>query len=530
MRRAAALVAWIFLGMHGAGAADFSIRFDEDGLSSLRLGETELLAPPAPSVAAILLGPAGHPREGTREVERVFDAAEKTTHLGYAWGDIRLAYQLDKGRFIIECAITNRSDEPIAECAVNLFHFKLPRLPDGSPWRRKFEIATDNHDEIPRLIADWREAGFIFALEPSDTPGRIAFATPDDQEIRRAQVSSALWNSPEDPVISPGETKIFRLSFRPLEPGQPSEKAIPDLVEAFRRQYPRIVQWSDRRMIGMLAIASNAHRSATNPAGWLNDTELDARNLKLFRERMLAQADTAVRNLKKANAQGMIFWSPEGERIPRLSYVGDPRLIKTLSPEMDVIADEFFAKFTKAGLRTGVCLRPSRLDTAPADEADWRHGHMDFDVAAEIGAKIDYARKRWRCSLFYIDTNTHYYYRHDGTVAGRPFDAAILKTLAENYPDVLLIPEIPTTAYYAYSAPYRELREHAFGGHATTNPLVRSVWPDAFSMINPLDGPIEERQDELIQSVADGNILLFRCWFGDTANPLLQRIYAKGVN
>ncbi len=510
-------------------ATNFEPGYGDAGLSRLRLNGTELLAPFPPGVATIRLGAPGRLREGEREVTQTFDADARTTRLTYAWGEIRLNYKEADGRFEIECAIENRAPDPIAECTVNLFHFKLPRLPDDSRWQRKFEIATDNHDEIPWLLADWKDAGFVFALDTLDPPARIAFATPDAEGVRRAQGRRALWRSPEDPVIAPGETRTFRVSFRPLVSGKPPEAVIEDLIADFRRKFPRIVQWPDRRMIGMLAIASNAHRSEKNPSGWLNDAALDVKNSKLFRRKMLAQADTAVRNLKNANAQGMIFWSPEGERIPRLSYIGDPRLIKLLSPDMDAVADEFFARFTRAGLRAGVCVRPSRLDTAPADEAEWQHDLMNFDVAAELSSKIDYARQRWGCTIFYIDTNTHYYYRHDGSLAGRPFDAAILRTLAEKYPDILIVPEIPTTAYYAYSVPYRELREHAFGGHAATSPLVRSVWPEAFSLINPIDGPIEERKEELIRSAAAGNILLFRCWFADTANPLLQRIYQEGA-
>src|ERR1700678_3780023 len=125
------------------------------------------------------------------------------------------------------------------------------------------------------------------------------------------------------------------------------------------------LNWPDRRPIGSIFLADYSHRSASNPRGWFNAPGFDAMGdggTERFRKALLAYADGAIAVLKGVNAQGMIVWDLEGEEFPqRTSYIGDPRLMATLAPEMAPVADEFFRRFRDAGLRVGMTVRPQQL-------------------------------------------------------------------------------------------------------------------------------------------------------------------------
>ena len=103
-------------------------------------------------------------------------------------------------------------------------------------------------------------------------------------------------------------------------------------------------------------------------------------------------AEASVAVLKDVAAQGMILWDPEGQEMPHaISYLGDPRIIPQAAPEMDAVADEFFRKFRAAGLKVGVCIRPSRI--VSNHKGGWDHVQVD-DHVAELADKIAYAKRR----------------------------------------------------------------------------------------------------------------------------------------
>src|SRR5262249_1473110 len=154
----------------------------------------------------------------------------------------------------------------------------------------------------------------------------------------------------------------------------------------------------------------------------------------------------------------------------------------------------------------------------------WMHSAMGFDVIEEMNQKIAYAKKRLGCLLYYVDSNVRAYYNPSGDVGHSLIEGAAFKHLADANPDVLLIPEIPELEYWSCTAPYRELRPHAFGYHAETEPWVLDFYPHAFSIINPVDGNAEKYRAPLIASQRRGDILLFRCWFPDEQNKIFKSI------
>lgn len=129
--------------------------------------------------------------------------------------------------------------------------------------------------------------------------------------------------------------------------------------------WPMGVPWPDRRPIGALFPASNYHASAKNPRGWFSDPNLDVTGpggQERFRKALMDYADSCIAVLKRAGAQGAIVWNIEGEEYPHnISYIGDPRFVKALAPEMAPEAAEFFKRF-----RTPAC-----ESVSPSARSNW---------------------------------------------------------------------------------------------------------------------------------------------------------------
>lgn len=167
------------------------------------------------------------------------------------------------------------------------------------------------------------------------------------------------------------------------------------------RQIPR---WTDRRLILGWPLA-RASILANNPNGWFDDMTLDVRGIdgkKRFAERMLSEIDKTCVVLQRLQAQGIIFWDLEGP--PQIGqYFGDPRLITQRAPEMDAVADRVFARCKNAGLRTGV--RIGNHQWTKDAEGNFTVVLNDDQMLTEMTARMEYAQKRWGCSLFFLGHN-----------------------------------------------------------------------------------------------------------------------------
>jgi hypothetical protein len=289
-----------------------------------------------------------------------------------------------------------------------------------------------------------------------------------------------------------------------------------DIFHRFAAAFPYQLKWSDRRSIGEIVLASVSTNHPTNPRGWWNDPTVDIttpEGIAALHTGLLHFADGAVTIMQAMNSQGMITWDIEGEQFPGATYVGDPRAAVTLAPELDGVIDQYFKKFTDAGLRVGVALRPQQV--VVSDDGQSGTQQDVGDPAALLIEKIAYAKNRWGCTLFYIDSNVE---------AGGLMDAAFIERVATAFPDVLLIPEHKNTRYYASTAPYTELRVPVKSTSTPASAL--SVYnPAAFSVINTSDGDFESNHDALLASVKRGDILMYRGWFNDPGNAKVKALY-----
>jgi hypothetical protein len=312
-------------------------------------------------------------------------------------------------------------------------------------------------------------------------------------------------------AIAPGKSDAYRFTLRFGAPVTKPYQFAPDAYERLKLAYPAQLNWKDRRPIASLILATASTGWQSNPRGWLLDSSIDVntiRGRKLLRERVMAWADGSIAIMKRMNAQGMITWDIEGEQYSHpTTYIGDPRLVSRLAPEMDSIADEYFKRFRDAGFRVGVCIRPQEIQINGSNLLQRDAGDPDEIMLA----KIAYARERWGATLFYVDSNGD---------PGNPMPPDVFARIAKQNPDVLLIPEQQTLGYFGSTAPYRELRS----GWAAAPALARQLYPAGFAVINTADGDISGQRDQLRRAAAQGDVLMFRGWFDDPGNVILRSI------
>jgi hypothetical protein len=268
------------------------------------------------------------------------------------------------------------------------------------------------------------------------------------------------------------------------------------------------LNWADRRPIGALFLASTAHVSTVNPRGWFNNPGLDVRGSEgasRFRKAILGYADRSIAILKRTGSQGMIVWDLEGEEFPqKTTYIGDPRLLPRLAPEAELVADEFFGKFRKAGLAVGLTIRPQQL-TFDAEGHPRQEDVGDYERL--LTEKIDYARRRWGATLFYIDSNRG---------ALWPLEVFRLRRIAQQRPQILLIPEHHDFLYSGFSAPYGSMQ----ADDTPTGRGIRRLYPNAFQVLHVAG----QKADQAAAAYRGGDILLFDAWFETTNGRLVESL------
>ncbi len=332
--------------------------------------------------------------------------------------------------------------------------------------------------------------------------------------------STAFWSLPANwPMfnrpIAPLATDQYTVSLRFGPSGATASQLAPDVYAASEALYPFQVNWTDRRPIGNIHLAnSRMAGSIRNPRGYFGG-RFDVRTktgLETFRKYLMHSADDSITVLKNMNAQGMIVWDLEGEQNPVIDYVGEPRMLRELAPEMEyrTAVDTYFKKFRDAGLRVGMLIRAQHLKLT---SKGWRQVES-ANQYANIAAKIAYAHTRWGATLFYVDSNAM-------LKNGRIYDPAIFKKLNEAFPDCLIVPEHQSTRYYASTAPYQDL----LLGETSTPDAARMTYAGAFSVISVCMGDIDAHHDQLVAAVRRGDILLFRGWFNAPENAKVTEIY-----
>jgi len=179
------------------------------------------------------------------------------------------------------------------------------------------------------------------------------------------------------------------------------------------------------------------------------------------------------------------------------------------------VIDEYFEKFRAAGLKVGVCIRPQQI--AMVDGKPVHQAAEDEHAAQILRERIAYAKQRWGCTLFYVDSTA--------TVSGA-INPDVFRAVADAYPDVLLIPENESMRYFAYSAPFNSYMHHKI----TSTPVgARMVYPKAFSVLMAPEGDRPEDHDALVTAVRRGDILLFNGWYNGVEAGKIKKLYEEAA-
>lgn len=465
------------------------------------------------------------------------DKKADTVGLSYPKGSISCAYGKQDDRLTMRLEISNTNSEPIKELSLRLMELNFPSIPHGGTLEAgMFGFGFKGPEwplhEGPLSIPSIADPRFVVPIIQIDYgTGALTFCSDDVEcAVDVAQSTNFPARTSYPFVITcrdikPGNTKVFKVSLRFGPAGARVQDLAGDVLEGYANKYPFQVGWKDHRPIGEINLAGPQINVPTNPRRWImNFGQIDVTNDKgkaAFRTALLKFADNSIQVLKETRAQGMITWDPEGEEFGGEVYYGDPRLVPTLAPEMEFkadgaksVIDEYFEKFRAAGLKVGVCIRPQQIvmrDGWPV------HQLAEDEQAAQIlRERIAYARQRWGCTLFYVDSTA--------TVYG-PINPDVFKAVADAYPDVLLIPENESMRYFAYSAPLNSYMHHEI----TSTPVgARLVYPKAFSVLMGMRaGDRPEDYAALVSAVRRGDILLFDCWYMTEGAMKIKKIYEE---
>ena len=456
--------------------------------------------------------------------------------LTYPWGRISCVYGKQDDRLTMRIEVSNTGDKEIDQLSVRLMELNFPRFPDGGPLEAGmfgfgFTGPEWPLDHCPPSIPPVADPQFVVPIVRMDYgTGAINFCSDDLESSVNVPYST---NFPARTHyllvitcrdIKPRASKTFNVSLRFGPAGARVQDLSADVLERYAQKYPFQVSWNDHRPIGAIFLAGPQINVASNPRRWImNFGQIDITNDKgkaAFRAALLKFADNSVQVLKDTGAQGMITWDPEGEEFSGACYYGDPLLVPTLAPEMEFkndgaksVIDEYFEKFRAAGLKVGICIRPQQIAMVDGTPL---HRDTDDEHAVEVlRERIAYAKHRWGCTLFYVDSTA---------TAGRPFYPDVFKVIAQAHPDILLIPENESMRYFAYSAPLNSYQHHKI----TSTPVgARLVYPNAFSVLMAADGDRPEDHHALVSAVRHGDILLFNCWYHNTGGEKIKKLYEE---
>jgi hypothetical protein len=461
-----------------------------------------------------------------------------TVDLIYPWGRVSCSYGKQGDKITMRIEVSNAGAKEIDQLSLRLMELNFPSVPRGGPLEAGmfgfgFKGPEWLLDQCPASIPSVADPQFVVPVVPMDYgTGALNFCGDDLESSVDVPYSTNSPVSTSYPFvvtcrgIRPRASKTLNVSLRFGPSGSRVQDLSSDVLEAYAQKYPFQINWKDRRPIGAIFLAGPQINVASNPRRWiLNFGEIDVTNDKgkaAFRTALLKLADNSVRVLKDTGAQGMITWDPEGEEFPGSCYYGDPRLVPTLAPEMEFkndgaksVIDEYFGKFRAAGLRTGLCIRPQQIamvDGKPVHQA------ADDEQAVQIlREKVAYAKQRWGCTLFYVDSTA---------TAGRPFYPDVFQAVAQAHPDVLLIPENESMRYFAYSAPLNSYVHHK----VTSTPAgARMVYPKSFSVLMAPDGDRPEDHHALLTAVRRGDILLFNGWYNGDGADKIKKLYEEAA-
>ncbi len=512
-----------------AAGAHLEFALNDNGLQRLAYDGHEFLVHPTDGALTCFARTPVFARtrdahSGDAVTARQLEPATATLTHSYPWGSVSARYAaVGADRLDIAITVTNRTDEPLESLMLQVARLNYPQVPRVSSVGQEPALFTGGNfgaaqaeQRPPAVLVDYGAAVVLVAgdLHLESFTAGVFFAEGNGM-INRAGIGLT--------AIPPGQAKTTVLTLRVGRPGSTLRSLGGDILDAYVKANPAVLDWPDRRPIGKVFLASGGNgpdQLRTNPNRWfMNAKDVDVSTdagRQAFRERLLKYADGAVLALKHQDAQGGITWDPEGQRTGHTFY-GDPRIIQWIAPEMEyrgsqelATIDAYFRKYADAGLRHGLCVRPQRV--RPSGDY-WIQDELKSGAerVAELDARIGYACKRWGSTLIYIDS--------DYAITAREY-----RDLHARYPKVLLIPEWEQPLHYAYTAPLQSLFHHGVTG---TPASVRELYPKAFivNMVDNLPQLSAAVQAQVREAVRAGDVPMVNAWYVHAGTDAVRALY-----
>ncbi len=550
-----------------SSSSPLQVSFGENGLQTLRYDGTTLANLGANPGDAFYIGhmkatdlggrtlSGGQYGWGETNSGKHWNASTQTWNYTFSWGAIAVQYLQNGANLDVLTTVTNNRDSGIIFDGAAVFPLVLrfPQLPNGfvSPSYPQLAFNTTGPSVT---TADWGDGEVVAVAPDARKPLYTGFwpAQGSGGVAYNPQISGttpdglATFQPHNDRPVYPGQTDRYTVSLRFAPRGTPTYPLAADAYANWASVYPSTLDWTDRRAIGTVYLASSpqggdpSHSGGfpTNPRRYFNSSAVDvttAAGLAAFQQQVLKQAASVVANAEHLNAQGVITWDIEGEQYPQAtSYVCEPDEIAQVAPEMEKtvsipgspyngkkLDDAYFSILKSAGLRVGVCVRPQHF-TLNADGTASQAYLAPQAILAELTRKARYAHDRWGATLFYVDSTVDN--------IGSVLPAAIFAQLHTALPDSLFIPEETDPLHYAYTAPFKSFIDL---GAVGTEAGVLSYYPHAFSavLVNDADpGKLAAAQTQLVKQVGQGDILMAHVDYWQANNPTVMAIYqAAGV-
>jgi hypothetical protein len=525
------------------------VTFDGDGLASLRHNGDELARPGDRRFRVLEVKFRDDAaKNGWRQVYEpkptatAFDPGRNVLTQSFDWGRVACAFAVKGQQLDFEVTVTNTTPDPMVACTWQPLSLRLPHMPEnagehgraGGPF-----VDIYRHAQGTIGLVDWNQSrNYLQHRDKGRDDARmvtVEFLRAENQP-KHPVVDEKLFFDPGR-MIPPGETGTCRVSLAFGPPAATRYELCPEAFEALAKARPMVLDWPDRRCIAAAFLCNPATGWPTNPRGFVfgkrdkNDVTTEE-GLKGFGEALMQYADNCIARMKAMDAQGIIVWDIEGQEMPHMiSYIGDPRLLAEVCPEMARFSDEFMRKFTAAGLRTGITIRPTEV-YKPTEPGQPRWNQREVrDPLAVMDEKIRVAKKRWGCTIFYLDSNVF----GDGLLSaeqkkelkGVPWTmpVAMIEKLQKSHPDCLIIPEWSGSSSYAVSAPYSSPNLGQLG----TDPVTRQIWPKAFRTVAVNNSLIERHWDDYLAAVQGGDVMLYPAWYDAAENEAVRLFYREAA-
>ena len=168
--------------------------FDDHGLATLSCGGNQFIKSGTPNISNVFFADdkGGEVAADKSSPNITFDRVTQSYSYALPWGAVRCRYQLAEGRLNIELTVENDTAGPMNGVALDLLALQFPHRPAGTPWEKRFEMISDNEDDITAMVADYQTGVLTFCNDDPTSSIRSGFApaAAPPQETWQLRVTS----------------------------------------------------------------------------------------------------------------------------------------------------------------------------------------------------------------------------------------------------------------------------------------------------------------------------------------------------